>query len=393
MKKNIECIVESEECTGCRMCEQSCPQSSISFQYDREGFLSPVIDERTCNYCGLCLKHCPQNSPVKLNLGNVYAVRLKNDKVLRKSASGGAFAALANYMLEQNGVVFGCAYDQNLMAVHICITSKDQLKRLQGSKYVQSNTGDTFSQVKEYLAHGYSVLYSGTGCQIAGLKAFLNKDYINLITVDVLCHGVPSPLLFSNYIKWLENKKGRLQFFDFRDKEKYGWSETAKIISNNNTNYIKASVDPYYNAFLKGLTLRECCYKCKYARKERVSDITIGDYWGIEYVHPDFFDIRGVSLLMANTPSGAAYFKETTSEFDYIESTIEKAMAQNFHLKHPTTKPKARDYIYAGFNNGDFNRYLKSKLKIRIKQKIFAIIPNNLKKLIKQMIRYAYNNK
>lgn len=281
----------TEFCTGCRTCEQVCPKSCISMKFSSEGFLEPFIDLDQCVDCGLCQRRCPQNNLKVYPLSEkVFAVKSKNDKELYKSASGGAFAALARYFLEQNGVCVGASYYKGWNVGHKIIRSLDDLPSLQSSKYVQSDTLHTYSEVRCLLSQGIKVLYSGTPCQIAGLNSFLgNVDKSNLLTIDLICHGVPSIKLFKSYIQWLEHRYGEpIIDFNFRDKSS-GWGLNVKIKTKTKTKTRSCVIDPYYYHFLKGDTYRECCYRCSYSRPERVGDVTIGDFGGIESILPDFF--------------------------------------------------------------------------------------------------------
>ena len=214
----------TELCTGCRACEQLCGKKAISMVENQEGFLTAVVNQDLCVDCGLCKKRCPQNADVeKLSAKKVFAVRLKDEKILYKSASGGAFAGIAKAWIEEGGIVFGVAYDKDWNAKHVCASSLTELEPILSSKYVQADTCQTYKEVKQYLNDGKKVLFSGTGCQIGGLIAFLKKDYANLLTVDLICHGVASPLLFKKYIEWLGSQSGSpILEYDFRDKRN-GW--------------------------------------------------------------------------------------------------------------------------------------------------------------------------
>ena len=216
----------TEFCTGCRMCEQICPRHCISMVQDNEGFLVPNINQGKCVNCGLCAKKCPQNRTEELvfDVKQTLAARLKDDKTLYMSASGGAFAGIATAAIKNGWVVFGAAYDENMIVKHVKATSIDELLPLLNSKYVQCNTGDSFSEVKRLLNEGKKVLYSGTPCQISGLRSFIGKSSPNLLLVDVICHGVSSPLLFSKYLELLKQKHDGADIteFAFRDK-RGGW--------------------------------------------------------------------------------------------------------------------------------------------------------------------------
>lgn len=345
----------TERCTGCRACEQLCKKNAISMIADKEGFLQAVINPDNCIDCNLCANRCPQNAIVpKHEPQKVIAARYTDDKLLYNSASGGAFIGIALAVIQNGGVVFGVCYDTKWNAVHVLATTKEELEKIQSSKYVQADTLETYSVAKKYLDSGKFVLYSGTGCQIAGLKAFLNHKYDNLLTIDLICHGVSSPLLFRNYIDWLSRKyEGKILFYNFRDKTG-GWGLGYKTKTKTKTKTKPSTLDPYYYHFLKGNVYRECCYQCKYCTKERVGDITIGDYWGIEREHPKFFSTKGVSVVLLNTRNGMIFFDECERLFHVCESSFDKAAKMNGNLVSPTHRPQIRDSIYEHIEDEDY---------------------------------------
>jgi len=319
----------------------------------------------------------------------VLGVKNKNDALLYKSASGGVFSGIAANVLETPGnAVFGCAFDENIVARHICAADIDGLAPMQSSKYVQSDVGDTYTQTKDLLESGAMVIYSGAPCQIAGLYAFLGKDYDNLLTADFICHGVPSPLLFKRYIEWLSNKMGGvITEYNFRDKMTHGWGLVANAKTHKKTKTIFPELDPYYMTFLNNSTLRECCYNCRHANIHRVSDITIGDFWGVESVHPDFFDINGVSAVIINTKKGELFFSQSNNNFYIIETTLENIVPRNPNLLNPSSRPAQRDDIYNGIN--DTTRFFnKPVFKIKLK----SYIKRYAKKYIKRITPPALLN-
>lgn len=378
----------TEFCTGCRACEQHCPKQCITMRNNEEGFLIAQIDENICINCGLCRKYCPQNNTPEKHLPiKVLAVRNKDNKSLRNSASGGAFVAMGQYTLSQEGIVFGAAYRDDWAVGHIAVYDSKDLYKLQGSKYVQSDTQNTYSEVKTFLDKGKKVLFSGTPCQIGGLRAFLRKNYENLLTVDVICHGVASPKLFQKYIEWLSKKmKGKILLYNFRDKAG-GWGLECKVRTKTKTKTMAANSDPYYYHFLNGDTYRECCYHCNYCSKERVSDITIGDYWGIEREHPNFYSTKGVSVILLNTEKALKWFEEVKEMFYVHESTFEQAAKENHNLSSPTKRTPIRDSIYTHINDMDVIEYFDTILKAPEHNidKIKKLLPMKVKLILKTL--------
>lgn len=378
-----------KSCCGCSGCEQICPKNCISMKPDSEGFLYPEVDESICIECGICIKHCPILTDVsRCNIPKVYAAKYKDRGSTFKSTSGGLFIPIAKSVLSMGGVVFGCAYDENLVAKHIKVETEDELYRLQSSKYVQSDTRGIYKQVKTELQNGKEVLFSGTGCQAAGLRSFLGKDYGNLLITDIVCHGVPSPKLFKNYIDYMgKNLGGTLTSYNFRSKEKRGWDLYYKAENGQKSKSDYGFFDPYYSAFLYCKTYRESCYECKFANKNRVSDITLADYWGIQKFHPEFFDENGVSLVLVNTEKGKKYLEKIKDKLEIIESDYNKASVMNANLVHPSKRPSCRDSIYDGFDCGNFETYAKTKLafKINPKTKIKKMIPLGVKRFLRKL--------
>ena len=276
-----------EFCTGCSACFNICPVKCIDMKMDKEGFLFPVIKSNECTDCQKCKKVCPILSPAELNNNNnpsVYACWNKDEGIRYESSSGGAFSALAASVIEEDGVVYGAAYDNTMTVRHIAVTNNKDLYKLRGSKYVQSDLGNVFSDIKEHLNVGKKVLFSGTPCQVAGLKNFMMDKSADLITCDLFCHGVPSPGLFSKYIKYIEKKIGdKVVDYKFRSKQ-YGWGVTSRVvISEHGTQKVmKNKDDSFYYGFAYRLCLRNACYNCKYTKVERVGDITLGDFWELK---------------------------------------------------------------------------------------------------------------
>ncbi len=303
-------ILNNENCCGCGACAQACPIECIQMKVDMEGFLYPHVDRNKCVNCHLCEKSCPIISK-KETTNNVmasYAAFSKDEDFLKVSSSGAIFSELAIYVFNNDGVVFGAAFDESMMVKHICIDKKEDLHLLQGSKYLQSNVGDSFKIAKELLNQGRLVLFTGTACQIAGLKSFLKKEYDNLLTVDVLCHGVPSPLLWKKYLIEMKKKNcnKRIVSVLFRDKRS-GWNNySCTVLFENGYKYSENhNSNLFMKLFLKNICLRPACHNCKFKELERQSDLTIGDCWGIEKVLPEMNNEKGVSIILTHTNKGA----------------------------------------------------------------------------------------
>lgn len=382
----------NKNCCGCTVCAEICPQNSISFQYDNEGFLYPVTDN-TCVDCGLCKEVCPVITETTYpTLQKVYAAKLKDsEKTLIQSTSGGVFAGFAMEFLSYYGVVFGCALNNNLMAYHLCVDNYRDVKKLQGSKYVQSDTRGIYKEVKKYLNDNRYVLYSGTPCQIAALKSYLKEDYPKLLTMEIVCHGVPSPKLFENYLMYLEvEAKSKIKEYYFRHKKKNGKGTWFKYTTLLNSKVKDRYTDPYYYHFVKGNNLRESCYNCKFSSKNRVADITIGDYTGIPNEHPEFDNSKGVSTVIINTEKGQFFWNQLASNFDFIESTYQKASNINPNLLAPTPRPEIRDEFYKNYNE-DILKYFGETLKppFDLKRTMRKIVPQGIRKTLKKVIKKA----
>ena len=323
-------LADKFSCTGCGACASSCAANAIRMERDAEGFLQPVINTDKCKECGLCQKKCPELHPLMrtdYSRQEVYAVISKNDRNV--SSSGGAFSVFARWILKQGGVVVGATMDINLYVHHIIIDSIEQLKLLRGSKYVQSDLKNTYKDVKKILLGGRKVLFTGTGCQVAGLYAFLGgKRYDGLLfTLDLVCHGAPSQGVFDSYLSKLQKKLA------LTDKNIEGF----RLLS--------LSENAYMEAFFKGITFRESCFNCQYCNTQRIGTFTIADFWGIGRHGAKFLKnvSSGVSLVIDNL----GVLNEIKAELDkyaYIEKrTMSEAIAEQSNLKYPMERLKERD--------------------------------------------------
>lgn len=378
----INLFSDKSQCCGCTACLSTCPKGAISMHTDDYGFNYPVIDTEHCVECKKCVAVCD----FKKSSGNknsaelsVYACHNKNELIHKESSSGGVFFELGKKILQNNGVIYGAVYDQNFNVKHIKAEKISDLEKMKGSKYVQSNITGVFKQVKADLEQGRDVLFSGTGCQCAALKSYLNKDYDNLYIIDIVCHGVPSQKFFDDYLKQLEKKyKSKLISFNFRTKKIKGEIQDIEAIFENGKTYRNyPDLDNYRLFFAKNLSLRPSCYNCKYANTERVGDITIGDFWGLEKSMPDFKSRYGTSLIIISTQKGQKLFEEISDSLEIKESTLQNALQPS--LISPVKKTEIadefmNDYIKNGFdyvcnkyNSGVFIKSLKRKIKNIIK--------------------------
>ncbi len=359
MASNIE-KVNKNECTGCGACYNLCPVNAITMEPDGEGFLFPSVNKELCTTCGLCYSKCPAEGgvyPVSGN-GDVYACWAEDD-IRMKSSSGGVFSILSKYILSQGGAVAGAAWSDDYKVKHIIIRSEDELDRLRGSKYLQSDVGSVYSEIKALLEKDVPVLFSGCPCQVAGLYAAVGKQYKNLFTVDIVCHGVPSPKAFDKYIEELDKGK-KPQNVDFRDKKR-GWGTYSSIILNDGTEYFEnCREDPYYIAFLNSISTRRSCAKCKYSSPERIGDITLGDFWGISEIDPSYNDGKGTGLVIVNTEKGMEIFEKISPLLKMVnkvsrERTLEIAKRKNGQLMFPRPMHKNRDAFFANLDKLPFS--------------------------------------
>lgn len=364
----IKAIAKSD-CTGCGACFNMCPVDAISMKENEEGFLYPQIDENKCVSCGLCLRTCPvKDEPELLNdKPDVYAAQA-NDNIRRASSSGGLFSVLAEKILAEGGAVCGAAFDNDYRKVrHILVEDNKGLELLRGSKYVQSATEDVYKQIKEKLNRGQKVLFSGTPCQVAGVRKYIGDD-TNLYTIDVLCHGAPSPKSFELFLdtvvlKHSENKK--LVELSFRDKTKYGWAPSLYAKTENGYEYSKSKTEtPWYNAFLNILNCRQSCGNCKFNKIPRPGDITLGDYWAINELPREWDDGKGTSIVCINSSKGKELFDLIREDIKVIESSIDSAKKKNGNLVTTSTSHMARGRFFQFMSNGkDFEKSTEYALK------------------------------
>ena len=390
---------KNDECCACGACVNICPKNAVSMKEDKYGFLFPSIDENLCIDCNMCKKVCAYQNITETNTPLKTWVAVSKDKEkLKKSASGGVFYTLANETIKNGGCAVGAGFDSNFNLNHITARNSEELKKLQGSKYTQSSTNLIFRDIKKMLNSGERVLFSGCPCQVAGLKAYLGKDYENLFTIDLICHGVPSNRAFKDYIKVLENRKNvKINDFSFRDKS-YGWGINGTAFTSDKKK-IKAlcTSSSYIYYFLHGLIYRKNCYSCKYACKNRTGDISIGDFWGIEKEHPELLgkngidESKGISVIIANTQKGIDTVEKNKDFFELYESSFEKASRGNAQLNHPSKYDSKREdilrlYAESGWEavESRFNKNIGIK---KYTGYVKSLIPKGLKRQLKKILR------
>ena len=371
-------------CNGCGVCALVCPKKCIKMIEDEEGFLYPEIDEKKCINCGKCRRYCA-NFNIKIEENEKAYIAINNsEQQLLESSSGGMFYILAQYTIQKGGVVFGVTYNKELIAVHEYAENINDCKKFCGSKYVRSDLKDSYIKVKEFLTHDRYVLFTGTACQISGLKKFLEKDYEKLILCDILCHANPSPKVFKLYIENIENiKHKKVKNILFRSKEN-GWRNQTPIIVYEDGS--KSEEKSYFNAFVNEMINRPSCYNCKFASKRRITDFTIGDFWGIEKVAPEINTENGVSLISVNTPKGNMIFDEVKTQMMIKEVNYDLACSFN-HYRN-VKEHKNREKFFKGISNEKINseniiKYMNKYTKKSVYKKIAGKIKVIIKKAIK----------
>lgn len=345
-------LKDKADCCGCSACANICPKQCITMQADKEGFVYPLVDRDRCINCDLCKKVCPLiNTPEQHPIINVYAAKSSDDEIRFYSSSGGIFTEIAKGVLENGGIVFGAELDEDFSVYHSCAEKPYDLAKFRGSKYVQSNLKRTFEQTKVYLSEKRKVLYSGTPCQIAGLKNYLIKDFENLYTVDVVCHGVPSPAVYRKYLDELAEEAGAaIVKVSFRDKHK-GWKRGETVFTTEKAVFAASKRrDPYMKLFLNNVIIRPSCAECAFNNKRSRADITIADFWGIDKFHPEFDDDKGTTLVMINSLKGQQLFENIKDNITYISCTFEEAAAYNVAVSRSLNLHEKRQYFFDNYH-------------------------------------------
>ena len=394
--------VDPEKCCGCEACVQRCPRLCISMRETSEGFLLPIVDPTNCINCRLCELVCPfigSGDNVKEPIA--YAGINKDDHIRANSSSGGAFYLICQEIIAQKGIIYGAKFDTNWSVIHASTESLEGVREFMGSKYVQSRIGNIFKNIEFSLKAGRQVLFSGTPCQVLALKKFLIKDYPNLLTVDIVCHGVPSPGVWQHYLNSIkaELKRNTISAIKFRSK-KYGWHnygflaefyDQSTSSKNSCYEYYQAGEkNPFLRGFLADLYLRPSCYFCQVKDHRSGSDITLGDFWGIEQLHPEVDDNKGVSLILINSEKGERIIDKIPIEkkrVSYLD-----AKRYNPSISKATPIPINRQDFFAQWKKVGFQKTIDklapppTYLKV-IRQYISSLLPTSIKKYLRFLIK------
>lgn len=348
-----------QDCCGCSACAQICPNRCVTMTSDEEGFLYPQVDERKCVDCGLCETVCPviNRYEPQMPIESIAAFN-QDEKIRLSSSSGGVFSLLAENTINAGGVVFGAKFNENWAVEHGHAETVEELADFRGSKYVQSYIGDCYNQAKDFLDAGRKVLFSGTPCQIAGLKRFLRKGYPNLLAVDIICHGVPSPLVWGKYLNDIKARLGEIEYITFRGKlrgwKNYCFCALKKVVDDDALStgedpewgvYSPYRSNDYSKAFLQNYSLRPSCYSCPAKSGKSHSDITIADFWGIQHIHPDFDDDKGCNLVLINSAKGFDAFNSCHCKKLHTETA--EALKYNPSFSNVLLVPKYRELFFS----------------------------------------------
>lgn len=384
---------DERKCCGCRACEQVCPVGALTMEKNSEGFYYPKLYEDKCIHCSLCEKVCPEMSRPEGQVPlAVYALQHKNEEILKKSSSGGAFRLLADEMIRQGGCVVGCVWNEEFHPVLKIAETMEELVPMQGSKYISSDTGDVFKQVEKRLKAGQKVLFTGSSCQCAGMLKYLRKPYENLLTADFLCHGMPSQQTFDAYFAEL-NRKHKITSYQFRDKGKQGWGVVSSYTWDKNgtekKKYRVGKTDAYNFGFLNGCFNRYSCYSCPFRGEDRLTDFTFCDYWDVEKYHPQIESEKGVSAISVNTTKAEKLLKTVKTEAVCIKTDVQQVANANPYLteKLEDQVPLSRAAIITQIEKDGWNSVQKQlREKDYWAKRAWYALPMGLKKKLKSLI-------
>lgn len=364
--------LNKKNCSGCSACYNACPTKAINMKPDEEGFLYPTIDQSLCIDCHKCVNICPlicRGSYKEKTVPEFLVAKHKSEEVLMKSTSGGAFTALSDAILREGGVVYGVDYDDEFHVLHKRAETFEDRNRMRISKYVQSNIGNIFKQIKKDLINKRKVLFTGTPCQAAGLRGYIGKSPLteNLYVCDLICHSIPSPLVWEDYKRLLEKEYGgKLTSIQFRSKI-IDWSRENSnktfLFTTSNSQEIHNDERFYKLFFGEKTIMRPSCEQCQFTDIHRASDITIADYWGIEKYAPEWMDTKGVSVILINNPKGAELIEKCSKELKYEHRPKEESLAEQQRLSEPVQFPEDRSKFWDDYRKHGFEYIIEQLTK------------------------------
>ena len=385
-------LASNDSCTGCSACKAVCPYDAIEIRADRNGFFLPLVHPARCRECHLCERTCPALNPGQIaETPFCFAARCRDTNILDNSSSGGIFSTLADRILSEEGCVFGCAFEGPERVIHIKAENESDLSAMRGSKYLQSDLGDSFHSVRKELNKGRKILFSGCPCQIAGLKHFLGDNNANLITMEVICHGVPAPEVWRQYLGWLKKEKGfnKVLNVNFRDKS-ISWNRSRFLLTAESSFPRPGGIsmeicediwsNPFMMSFLHNLCLRPSCYRCSARQGRSGADITVGDFWGVETVLPDFDEHdKGVSAVMLHSDLGKRLWENCRDEFRIHPVSYQEIVVGNCAYISSPSIPKKSAYFMRKYHSGkDFsalvNKCVRSPWPLRVISRGLAVI-------------------
>ena len=368
-------MLDIELCTGCHACVSACPKECLSMKRDKWGFLRPVINESECISCGLCVKTCEKTKQIPIcQSREIWAAKHNDVSVKKESSSGGVFSAISDRILQDGGVIFGARYFDNMSVGHDLAVTAEERNRFRGSKYSYSLCDNSvFIRVKDELKKGKTVMFSGTPCQVAALNTFLGREYENLITVDILCHGISAPVLYEDYINRIQKKKDGIENINYRYSVCGDWHNPKTLITYKSGRRRMGNLEnSYFRIFVRDYFLRESCYSCNYARFDRVSDITLGDFWGIENCHNEFDEKDGVSVVIVSSNKGKKLFEAAACDMTLLRCTESDCSHNQLNgLPQKCRNEKfVSDYMNFGYDYV-FKKYASTPLSIRVREKLY----------------------
>lgn len=356
-------MIIKEQCTGCSACMTICPVNAIQLEKDYRGFCFPDVDKSLCINCGQCDSVCTNINSIRNchTPSRVIALKHKKDSIRNSSTSGGAFFLIASNIINEGGIVYGAAFTDAFEVKHIRCKTIDELNKLKKSKYVQSDLGNIFSLILQDIRIGKRVLFSGTACQCNGIKevaALMRINTDNLITIDLICHGVPSPAIWKDYLEF-RSRKQKITSVDFREKERSWRDFRLSICYGSKKRVYRQNEDYFFVLFFHNYILRDSCYSCKYSSLNRVSDITLGDFWGVEEFYPHFSDDKGISVVLVNTEKADFLIQSLLFETESIEIKRDELTRRQPNLKRPTSKNSKTEAFWYDYSERNFNYVIK----------------------------------